>query len=125
MQGIEALQKKLDQASEKLDEKEESIRENARTAGRDEANRVVTKIDKIFKPRRINPDDSKVIFHPVDFIIFNGMKAGTMKNLILMDKPQKTLNEKRLQRSIIRAVEKEKYEWVTLRIEDNGNISEE
>ena len=66
LQQIEAAQTKISKAEEKLDEKEETIREKARIAGRSEATKMVRKIDKIFHPLKLNPDDSKVIFHPVD-----------------------------------------------------------
>lgn len=124
LQQIEAAQLKISNAEEKLDEKEESIREKARIAGRSEATKMVRKIDKIFHPLKLNPDDSKVIFHPVDFIVFNGMKTGSMKNLILMDKAKGT-TDKRLQQSIQKVVEKKNYEWITLRVEENGNIKQE
>jgi predicted Holliday junction resolvase-like endonuclease len=124
LQQIEAKQERINRASENLDEKEDEIREKAREAGRKEADRLVRKIDKIFQPLKLNPDDSKVIFHPVDFIVFNGMKSGQMKNLILMDKA-KGSNDKRLQKSIQKVVEKGNYEWINLRVEDNGNIAQE
>ncbi|MCZ2460106.1 MAG: hypothetical protein LC128_10850 [Chitinophagales bacterium] len=125
MQKIQEEQSRLDKASERLDSKEDEIKEKAREAGRKEAIKVVKKIDTIFNPLRLNPDDSKVLFHPVDFIVFNGMKAGKMKNLILMDKEKKVAGDKQLQRSIDKVVDKGNYEWITLRIEENGNIREE
>ena len=124
LQQIEAAQTKISKAEEKLDEKEETIREKARIAGRSEATKMVRKIDKIFHPLKLNPDDSKVIFHPVDYIVFNGMKTGQMKNLIFMDKA-KGLTDKRLQQSIQKVIEKKNYEWITLRVEENGNIKQE
>jgi predicted Holliday junction resolvase-like endonuclease len=124
LQQIEAAQTKIFKAEEKLDEKEETIREKARIAGRSEATKMVRKIDKIFHPLKLNPDDSKVIFHPVDYIVFNGMKTGQMKNLILMDKAKRT-TDNRLQRSIQKVIEKKNYEWITLRVEENGNIKQE
>lgn len=124
MQKIEAAQEKIYQAEERLDEKEYSIRDKARAQGRKEANKVIKKVDKIFHPLKLNPDDSKVIFHPVDYVVFNGMKNGALKNLILMDKVNGT-SDKRLQHSIRKTVEYGNYEWVTLRVEDNGNIKEE
>ena len=124
LQQIKAAQTKISKAEEKLDEKEETIREKARIAGRSEATKMVRKIDKIFHPLKLNPDDSKVIFHPVDYIVFNGMKTGQMKNLILMDKA-KGAKDKRLQQSIQKVIEKKNYEWITLRVEENGNIKQE
>ncbi len=125
MQKVDEEQDRIDKAKERLESKENEIKEKAREAGRKEANKVVKKLDTIFNPLRLNPDDSKVLFHPVDFIVFNGMKAGKMKNLILMDKEKKAAGDKQLQRSIDKVVEKGNYEWVTLRIEENGNIREE
>lgn len=124
LQQIEAAQIEISNAEEKLDEKEETIREKARIVGRSEATKMVRKIDKIFHPLKLNPDDSKVIFHPVDYIVFNGMKTGKMKNLILMDKAKGT-SDKRLQQSIQKVIEKKNYEWITLRVEENGNIKQE
>jgi predicted Holliday junction resolvase-like endonuclease len=124
LQQIESAQMRISEAEEKLSEKEESIREKARIAGRSEATKMIRKIDSIFHPLKLNPDDSKVIFHPVDYIVFNGMKAGQMKNLILMDRT-KNGTDKRLQQSIQSVIAKKNYEWITLRVEENGNIKEE
>jgi hypothetical protein len=52
------------------------------------------------------------------------MKSGQMKNLILLDKA-KDGSDKRLQQSIQNVIAKKNYEWITLRVEDNGNIKEE
>ena len=45
---------------------------------------------------KTNPDDAKVIFHPVDFVVFNGMKAGSngdaLKSIILLDSEKKTIS---------------------------------
>ena len=124
LQKIEVSQARIDHASAKLDDREDGIREKARIAGRKEADQVIKKIDKIFHPLKLNPDESKVIFHPVDFIIFNGMKSNQLKNLIFLDKA-KGSHDKRLQQSIKKVVEKGNYEWVTLRVADNGTIKEE
>lgn len=125
LKQIESAQNRIDLASARLDEKEYEIREKAKEKGRKEADKKVKKIDKIFNPLKLNPDDSKVIFHPVDYIVFNGKKDGQIKNLILMDGRRTDANEKRLQKSVVKAVEQENYEWVTLKVEENGKITEE
>lgn len=125
LQKIEASQNKISLSSARLDEKEDEIREKAKEKGRKEADKKVKKIDKIFNPLKLNPDDSKVIFHPVDYIVFNGKKDGQMKNIILIDSKKTNKNDKQLQRSIDKVVEKENYEWITLKVKDNGNIKEE
>lgn len=125
MQKIDAAKVRLLAASGELDEKEDRIREQAREAGRKEAMKSVKRIDSIFNPLKLNPDDSKVLFHPVDFIVFNGMKSGQIKNLIFMDKKKHSSADKQIQKSIDKVIESENYEWITLRVEENGNIKQE
>lgn len=125
LQIIDAEQLKINDISDKLDERKNRVAEQAKIIGRREADNAVKKFDKVFKPKKLNADDSKVIFHPIDYIIFNGMKTGRMKNIILMDRKKETISEKQIQRSIAKVIEKQNYEWITLRIEDNGNIKQE
>jgi predicted Holliday junction resolvase-like endonuclease len=90
---------------------------------------MIKKVDKVFVPQKLNPDDAKVIFHPVDFVVFNGMKAGSngdaLKSIILLDSEKKTTDQKRIQKSIIQSVEKENYEWLTIRVDNDGSITQE
>lgn len=120
---------RLDRLEEKLQEKIELAREAAREAGRKGADKLVKKIDPIFSPLKLNPNDAKVIFHPVDFIVFNGMNSNsgdtTIKNLVLLDKNNRKGEYQKIQSSIDKAVNKSNYEWLTLRVEENGTITEE
>lgn len=53
------------------------------------------------------------------------MKSGQMKNVLLVDSIKTTSVDKQIQKSIEKVVEKGNYEWITLRIEDDGNIKQE
>ena len=126
MDGLGDEAKRLDAVEERLDSREESLREAAREKGRRLAMRTVRKIDPVFKPRKLNPDDAKVIFHPVDYVVFNGMKqAACIRNIVILDRKVCGADRLRLQRSIERVVEKGRYEWLTLRVSENGTIHEE
>lgn len=117
---------RLDRLEEKLEEKIDLAREAAREAGRKKADRLVRKIDPVFRPLKLNPNDAKVIFHPIDFIVFNGMNSNNkIKELILLDKKKKTGEYLRIQKSIDKTIENENYEWLTLRVNNNGTIGEE
>lgn len=120
---------RLDNLELKLLEKIEEAKILARESGRKEADKLIKKIDTIFSPNKLNPNDAKVVFHPVDFLVFNGMNSNkgdsTIKNLTFLDKDDKRGENAMLQKSIQRAVESENYEWLTLRVEENGNIIEE
>lgn len=126
---LQREERKLDTLEEKVEGDLEFYREQAREKGRKEAARLTRKVDHIFTPMKLNPDDAKVIFHPVDFVVFNGMKSGAngdaLKNLVLLDGQKKTTEGKQIQQSVRKAVDKEQYEWLTLRVNHDGTIEEE
>jgi predicted Holliday junction resolvase-like endonuclease len=129
MKKLDIEYEKISKAEQKLDEKEDRIRETAKAKGRQEASKRTRKIDKIFSPLKLNADDSKVIFHPVDFVVFNGMKKvkpdTTFKEIVLLDSKKKTADKKRIQQSIEKVINKGTYEWITMRVLENGDIREE
>ena len=111
-------------SEQKLESEMESIRDEGRDLGRKQnpQRKVVNKIDPVCTPRGLNPDDAKVLFHPIDYIVFNGIKTGKMKDIILLDRERRHPDGRKLQRSIERVVESGNYEWQTVRIDDSGNI---
>jgi predicted Holliday junction resolvase-like endonuclease len=113
----------LDRFEEKLDEKMEAMREKARAAGRKQADKLIKKVDPVFAPLKLNPDDAKVVFHPIDFVVFNGMKSKDLKNLVILDSNKKSPSLKLLQDSVCNTIEKGKYEWLTINVEIDGKVS--
>ena len=125
---LEKEEKRIDLLEEKINEEMDLMKQQAREKGRLTANKMVKAVDKVFHPQQLNPDDAKVIFHPVDYVVFNGMKdegAEGMKNILLLDGEKKTTEGKAIQKSIMKAVDKGNYEWITLRVENDGSIKEE
>lgn len=117
---------RLDRVEERIDEKEEQEKEKGREKGRREANLVVKKIDRIFSPRKLNPDDAKVVFHPIDYIVFNGMhNLDSIKNIVFLDRKLTSSDHRRVSRSIETVVNRGHYEWLTLRVQEDGSIKEE
>ena len=122
---IEHEFERVSRLEERLDEKEEQLREAARKKGRAQASRLVKSIDPVFTPRKLNPNDAKVLFHPVDYVVFNGMKSATsIRNLVLLDRMAIGKDKKALQRSIEKTVCQGKYEWITIIINENGEVRE-
>ena len=125
---LEKDERRIDLEEEKLTEALEELKQAAREKGRNTANRMVKQVDKVFHPQKLNPDDAKVIFHPVDYVVFNGMKDNKtegLKNILLLDGEKRSTEGKKIQKSIMKAVDKGNYEWITLRVENNGGIKEE
>jgi len=114
----------FDRAEERLSEREEKWREAARRKGREQARKLVRCIDPIFTPRKLNPDDAKVLFHPVDYIVFNGMKVDSLRNLVLLDRAAMDEDRRKLQRSVEATVSRGHYEWTTFFVDEDGTVRE-
>lgn len=115
---------RIDRAETKLEEQEDKLRDAAREKGRLQAANAIKQIDPVFTPRKLNPDDAKVLFHPVDYIVFNGMKSASLKNLLLLDRSAASKERMALQRSIEKTVSRGNYEWVTFSIDGDGQVHE-
>lgn len=120
---------RLEAVEERLQEKIEAAKVAARLAGRRTADKLIRKIDPVFHPLGLNCNDCKVIFHPVDFVVFRGMNNNdgdcSIKEIMLLDKSKKTGQSLTTQKSLERAVQKKSYEWLTLRVDNDGVIVEE
>jgi predicted Holliday junction resolvase-like endonuclease len=126
MDILRARDGRLNQVEERIDDAEEALRENARVLGRRTAQLAIRRIDPVFAPRRLNADDAKVLFHPVDYVVFRGMKdQGTIREIVFLDGEAAGPVRKRLQKSIERTVESANYEWLTIRVQEDGEIIEE
>lgn len=118
--------RRLDMKEQRLDEQEEALREASREKGRKQAREAVRRVDRIFTPRRLDPDDAKVIFHPIDFVVFNGMRAGDcIRNVLFLDRTAEGAEHRKVQRSIERVIERGAYEWATIRVAADGSIKME
>jgi predicted Holliday junction resolvase-like endonuclease len=122
---LEREGEKIDSLEEKIMEMKKELQEKGREKGRRMANRVVKKIDPIFFPRKLNPDDAKVIFHPIDYVVFNGMKNKDLINIVLLDRETGSSSHKKIQKSIENTINHERYEWLTIRVKDDGNVCTE
>ncbi len=123
---IELEIEKLDTFQQEIADMTGELRNKAREEGRRLAKQAISKVDPIFYPLKLNPDDAKVIFHPIDYIVFNGMKSKEpMKNIVLLDRVTETTSHKKLQKSIESTINHERYEWLTIRVKDDGKVCTE
>jgi hypothetical protein len=90
MDEIKREKDRLTELEGKLEEKKGELQEKARQKGRKLAQKAIKKIDPVFAPRKLNADDAKVIFHPIDYIVFKGMKdTDSIKGILLLDREAK------------------------------------
>ena len=123
MDRLASENERLDNLEARLDDKLAGLRHAARERGRCAAQSRIRKIDRVFSPLKLNPDDAKVLFHPIDYVVFKGMNGSTgLQCITLLDRVEKSREHRALQRSIEKAVEKGHYSWTTLTIQDDGKI---
>ena len=74
----------------------------------------------------MTPDDAKVIFHPIDYLVFKGMNGEeSIKRILLLAREARSSDRRGLQRSIEKVVDRGKYEWLSIRVLQDGTIKEE
>lgn len=121
---LKAAEDRIDRAESRWEEEIEPIRDAAQQVGRRKALAAVRKIDPVCTPRRLSPSDAKVIFHPVDYVVFKGMNTGnSIKSVVLLDRKNKGRQDRIVQRSIERAVNRGLYDWITFRVNTAGEVS--
>jgi predicted Holliday junction resolvase-like endonuclease len=122
---LDANQQKLELASSKFDEKEAALREQAVAKGQQAAKKRLKAIAGPFVTRKIDPQDVKVIFDPVEFVAFRGMTKGGVDRVAFIDRPATSKAREKLQASVARVVNAGNYEWKVLRISAEGRVEYE
>ncbi len=122
---IENQRRRLEDAREKFEDKKEEIKERATERGRAKAQRKLRKISPFLYDRAVNANDIKVIFDPVEYIVFRGLTDENCTSLELVDHPSETKEREIVQCSIQQAIAAGNIEWQTFRINDSGKIVQE
>lgn len=60
--------------------------------------------------------------HPVEFVVFDGMNAESMKNVVLLAKQTTNPHLQDLQKKISRTIEDKNYDWKVIRVSTDGAI---
>jgi len=122
---LDGEQRKIEEDQAELEDRKEDLRETARQKGRQIAEQKVRRIDCVFAPHDLNPDDAKVIFHPIDFIVFSGMRGvRRVHDITLFDRATQLPGHRKIQESIEHVVTRENYEWRTLHVDEEGRVDE-
>ncbi len=113
---------RLERQMEMFEGKEEQIREKARRLGQLEARRRLREIAPFFVARRIDPQDVKLLFHPVEYVVFRGMQTDRCASVDFIDHPAANRERERIQRSLDGAIRAGNLEWQTFRIGEDGRV---
>lgn len=113
-----AKEEKISDKEAKLVETLRVIREKATEhARRVLLPKLLRRVDPLFTSLGYFPQDAKAIFDPIDFVIFDGMNRDeNVRRIVFMDHETENRDQRIIQKSIEKTIEKERYEWETIRI---------
>jgi predicted Holliday junction resolvase-like endonuclease len=114
---------RLDAAEERFEESLERRRTKLREEGRRLAKSKIRNIDPTFSAKNIDPQDVKVIFDPVEYLIFHGLKSGLGVNLVeFVSRLPSSKTQERTVKSIDRTIRNGNVEFETLQMKDDGSF---
>jgi predicted Holliday junction resolvase-like endonuclease len=127
---LTALERKLSDQADRLDSAEESFEEKLNAQrdryielGRKKAKRRLKKIDPVFSAKDIDPQDVKVIFDPVEYLIFCGLNSGHGVELIeFVSRTPHNKRQEKIVQSVDKTIRKGNVDFETLYLKDDGSF---
>jgi predicted Holliday junction resolvase-like endonuclease len=105
-----------------FDLQERAIREAAILKGRKAADERIYEIEPALKKIDCHPSDIKVLAHPIDMIVFDGLNHGNLKNILLVNRCSKR-NKKDFCKHLEKVLEEKRYWWETVKIKEDGAVT--
>jgi predicted Holliday junction resolvase-like endonuclease len=117
------MEERLESAEERFKEKLRAQRDKLIETGRKLAKKKLKKIDPTFSAKDIDPQDVKVIFNPVEYLIFHGLNSEEGVNLVeFVSRSPESKAQEMVAESIDRTVLKGDVEFETLHMRDDGSF---
>lgn len=116
----------VESAEKKFDEEKARIKDEAREKGTALAKKKAREcMGGGLARARFDPYDIKAILHPVEFAVFDGMKDGELKSVILASRKTGDPRMAALHKAARGAVESGRYDWKLMRVDSRGGVSVE
>lgn len=114
---------RLASAEERFEEKLEEQREQLSEQGRRQAKKKLKKIDPTFSAKDINPQDVKVIFDPVEYLVFHGLNSEDGVDFVeFISRAPDSKTQEAIVKSIDRTIRDGDVEFETLHMRDDGSF---
>lgn len=115
------MDERITAAEERFEEKIRAQREKLIDVGRKLAKNKLRKIDPIFSAKDIDPQDVKVIFNPVEYLIFHGLNSEEGVEFVeFVSRSPESRAEETIVECVDKAVRNGDVQFETLRMNDNG-----
>ena len=120
---LRAIERLLDKQEETLQLVEDVLRERAAKAGLRTAKTLLRKIDPVFSGAGYDPQDVKVIFNPITYIVFHGLAKDRLHKVRLLATPPTDQSTERIHKSIDQTISRGSYEFKVLRVDPQGQVT--
>ena len=81
-------------------------------------------VSSLFVKSKVQPEDIKVVSHPLDFIAFDGLITNEdLRRIVLLDSESSRSFRRGIQDSIRTTVENGKYDWHVARVDEEGQVT--
>lgn len=112
---------------EKLEEQQKELKaKSIEEARRTILPKKLRAVSPLFEKPKLQPEDIKLVSNPIDFIAFDGLVTeGALRRIVLLESQASSKLRSGVQTSIKGAVENDKYDWTTLRVDEEGKITQE
>lgn len=119
---LEAARARLAREMDRFELRRTEVLDAQREAGQRQARARLKRISPEFVGRGIDPQDVRVIFDPVRYVVFKGMSRDTVKSVELVDEEPSSKPRERLLRSLEDTIRRGNVEWCTWRVDEDGGI---
>jgi predicted Holliday junction resolvase-like endonuclease len=114
---------RLDSSEERFEERMRAQRQKFIEQGRRQAKKKLKKIDPTFSAKDIDPQDVKVIFDPVEYLIFHGLNSDDGVEMVeFVSRSPESRTQESTVKSIDRTVRAGDVDFETLHMKDDGSF---
>lgn len=123
---FESKQATVDKKEEFFEEKEQRLRERAAERGRKKVSAIINKsMDPNFVKLNFNYYDIKLLMHPIDFVVFDGLNDNSLQEILFLSRTTGNPNLAALRNLVKQAIAKQNYSWQVARVDIDGKIKYE
>lgn len=120
---LSAGEVRLSLQEERFEDGLEAKRETLRALGRKQAKQRLRRIDPVFSGRKVDPQDVRVVFDPVEFVVFHGLNAGPdLSHIELVSRVPVTKNEETVADAIGKTIRNGNVDFETLQLDGEGRF---
>ena len=120
---FEASDRQIMDEENEFSEQEDRVRSQAVERGRAKVpNLVRQSMHSQFTKLPYDPYDIKPLLHPIDFVVFDGMNGGKVRDVVLLSRITNNPHMLSHQQSIKKVVESQSYDWKVVRVSIDGEV---